>query len=119
MNYFFKNFLKGAASINILFSGQNNLNEIDNDLEFIDKRAKEENTDSSVIIKKQYFEQVLGQVTTFTLCVSFLLLTVFMVSLKIPDGYCLIPIAISQVILFGPKIFLYYIKKSENNTITS
>lgn len=119
MSYFFKNFFQGAANINILFTGQSNLNEIDNELELIHKRAKEENTESSAVIRKQYFERLLGQITTFTLCLSFLLLAVFMVYLKIPDGYCLIPIAISQVILLSPKIIVYYMKKSENNTVTS
>lgn len=119
MNYFFKNFFKGAANINILFTGQNNLNEIENEFQLISKRAKKEKTDIALIIKKQYFEQILGQIITFILCLSFLLLTLIMVSLKISDGYCLIPIVISQIILFGPKIIFHYVKKSENNALAS
>lgn len=113
MNYFLQNFIKGGASINLSGASHNNsiyLSRIENHLIEITKRANQEKISVKKAIEKEFFEKMIGQFTIFIAVISLILLTVWMVSVNIPDSYCLLVILISQLILFLPKLIIYYYK---------
>ena len=115
MNYFLQNFIKGGASINLLMASREAsemLTDVDNHLAEANDRAIKQNISLETAIKKDFFERMLGQFTVFIAVISLILLTVWMVSVKIPDIYCLGVILASQIILFGPKIAVHYIGKT-------
>lgn len=113
MNYFLQNFIKGGASINLSIASHNNYNDlgkIDSHYIEITKRSNQEKISVEEAIKKEFFEKMIGQFTIFIAVISLILLTVWMVSVNIPDSYCLLVILISQLILFVPKLIVYYYK---------
>lgn len=115
MNYFFTNLIKGGANIS-LFNNQTDLSHVATDMSCIEKRATEKNIQIEHALKKHLREQLLGQAIVFILCVSFVLLAVMMVQLKIPDIYAIIPIVFAGIVFFGPKVIVINMNNNQKET---
>lgn len=87
------------------------LKDVDNQLVQAQERASKESITVEKAIKKDFLERMLGQFTVFIIVVSLILLTVLMVYLKVPDFYCIIVVLLSQIVLFTPKIAVYYMNQ--------
>lgn len=114
MNYFLQNFIKGGASINLMMASRDAsqmLTDVDNHLVEANDRAIKEKISVETAIKKDFFERMLGQFTVFISVISLIFLTVWMVSVKIPDIYCIFMVLASQIIFFAPKIAVYYMNQ--------